>query len=146
MLSDLGFRITGNIALLSNNPKTIQEALNRLAIAVFRWNIFSASSKCMALLKDWQKLVPALISCGEQLEVFCSSKYFVNMITPMGDVSRGHITNLRSHDIRLSPNGRICCAIVRSVVYGCGSGPIRVEMPFGFLFSTTDISGALLGF
>ncbi|CAH8497241.1 unnamed protein product [Dicrocoelium dendriticum] len=135
----LDLEYADDIALICDGSQTCQTALNRLALAVSRFGLCFAPSKCKVLLQDWQGPNPALTLGGDLLEVVQEFKYLGSYISTRGiedevtnriAKARGAFANLRHlwrrRDITLALKGRVYNAAVRStLLYGCETWPIR---------------------
>jgi hypothetical protein len=139
-LSDLDY--ADDIALLGDNPRVVQSALNRLAVEASRFGMYFAPSKSKVLLQDWQDPVPAFTINDEQLEVVNKFVYLGSCISAGGCVgdeitlriakARLAFANLkhlwRRRDKSFSLKGRVYNASVRAVLlYGCESWSLRTE-------------------
>lgn len=135
----LDLEYADDIVLICDCLQNCQVALDRLALAVSRFGLCFAPSKCKALLQDWQGPTPALTLGGDQLEVVPKFNYLGSCISACGiedevtnriAKARGALANLRHlwrrSDISLALKGRVYSAAVRStLLYGCETWPIK---------------------
>lgn len=113
-------------------------------------------SKCLALLQDRDKPVPALTICGDRLKVINNLEYPGSLVTRGGDVgmevtpliakARGGSANLRHlqcrHDFQISLRVMPLFVVLFSAVARPGLSSLR--KPGDFLYSTTDASEVLV--
>ena len=142
-----GSRITDldyadDIAVLGDDARVVQLALDRLSVEVSKFGMCFAPSKCKVLLQDWCEPTPNFSLGGVRLDVVNSFVYLGSCISAGGCVeeeiskriakARLAFVNLRHlwrrRDIRLSTKGRVYNAVVRAVLlYGCETWPLRSE-------------------
>ncbi|CAH8492285.1 unnamed protein product [Dicrocoelium dendriticum] len=139
-LTDLDY--ADDIALLGDDPQSVQNALDRLAMEASKYGLCFTPGKCKTLLQDWQVPEPALTIAGHVLEQVPCFTYLGSCITAGGGVgdevsqriAKARLAFIklrhlwRRRDVTLKLKGRVYNASVRAVLlYGCETWPIRSE-------------------
>ncbi|CAH8490480.1 unnamed protein product [Dicrocoelium dendriticum] len=139
-LTDLDY--ADDIALLEDDPQSVQNALDRLAMEASKYGLCFTPGKCKTLLQDWQVPEPALTIAGHVLEQVPCFTYLGSCITAGGGVgdevsqriAKARLAFIklrrlwRRRDVTLKLMGRVYNASVRAVLlYGCETWPIRSE-------------------
>ena len=131
-----------DIAVLGDDARVVQQALDRLSIEVSKFGMCFAPSKCKVLLQDWCQPVPSLTIGNDRLDTVDSFVYLGSCISAGGCVERevslrlakaglafANLRHLwRRRDVSLATKGRVYNAVVRAVLlYGCETWAIRSE-------------------
>ena len=139
-LTDLDY--ADDIALVSEDPVSLQTFLSNLDECSRLFGMRFAPSKCKLMLQDWVSTTHSLTISGETLEVVDKFVYLGSCLTNDGRISeevskriqkaRLAFSKLRHlwcrKDISLSVKGRVYAAAVRPVLlYGSETWPRRAE-------------------